>query len=146
MAKFDRTIVIAAPLGDVFDYVSQPEHFPEFLPITDLQFLTHMHRGVGTRLRYNFTLGGRRTLTDCDLTTLELDKSVGFHSARGVSCDWSFTFKEVEGGTQLRWEGQYEIRVGFLGKLLGRTAGMERAMEATVEGSLQKLKETLESR
>jgi len=145
MAKFDETIVIAAPLSDVFDYVSRPEHFPKFLPITDLQFLTHMHRGLGTRLRYNLTLGGRRLLTEGDLTGLELDESVGFHSTKGVTCDWSFTFKEVEGGTQLRWEGEYEIPVGFLGKLLGKTASMERAMEAAVEDSLQKLKETLES-
>jgi len=145
MAKFDKTIVIAAPLSDVFDYVSQPEHFPNFLPIADLQFLTHMHRGVGTRLRYNFTLVGRRMLTECDLTRLELDESLAFHSTRGVTCDWGFTFKEVEGGTQLRWEGEYDIPLGFLDKLLGRSAGMERAMEAAVEDSLQKLKETLES-
>ena len=146
MAKFDKTIVITAPLSDVFDHVSQPEHFPDFLSITDFQFLTDMHRGIGMRFRCNFIRGGRRILAECALTEQELDKRVVFHSTRGLTCDWSFTLKEVEGGTQLRWEGEQEIPVGFLGKLLGKRASMEQAMEADVEDSLQKLKERLESR
>jgi carbon monoxide dehydrogenase subunit G len=146
MAKLDKTIVIAAPVSDVFDYVSQPEHFPNFLPVTDLTFITDMHRGVGTRLRYSFALGRKRIPTECNLSNLEVDRSVTFHTTTGVACDWNFTFREAEAGTQLRWEGEHEIPVGFLDRLLGRSAGVERVMEATIEDSLQKLKETLESR
>ena len=146
MAEFDKTVVIAAPVRDVYDHVSQPEHFPTFLPITDFQFLTDMHRGVGTRVRYNFTVGGKSILTECSLTKLEVDENVSFHTTRGAACDWAFTFKEVEAGTQLHWEGEHETPVGVLDRLLGRTANLERAMGTTVDDSLQKLKEALESR
>ena len=145
MATFDKTIVIAAPLSKVFDYVSQPEHFPNLLPITDFQFLTHMHRGAGTRMRYNLDLGGKRMLTECSLTSLEVDQAVQFHYTKGMTCDWTVTSQEVEGGTQLRWKGDYVVPVGFLGKILGRTENMQKTVEATVDDGLRKLKETLES-
>ena len=145
MATFDKTIVIDAPLSDVFDYVSQPEHFPNVLPITDFQFLTHMQRGVGTRMRYNLDLGGKRVLTECSLTGLEVDESVNFHYTKGMVCDWSVASQAVEGGTQLRWEGEYEAPVGFLGKILGKSASMQQAVETTVDDGLRKIKAALES-
>ena len=144
MARYDKTIVIATPLSDVFYYVSQPEHFPQFLPMTDLTFLTHMRRGVDTRIRYNCTIGGKRILTECSLTRLEVDERVEFHATRGMACDWSFAVKEVEGGTQLRWECEYEMPVGFLDRLLGRAASIQQAMGSALDESLQKIKEALE--
>jgi len=146
MATFDKSIVIAAPLNKVFDYVSQPEHFPIFLPITDLTFITNMHRGVGTRLRYSLNLGGKRILTECNLTKLEADKGVNFHTTRGVACDWEFTVNKVEAGTQLHWKSQHEMPAGILDKLLGTGARMARGMEAAIDEGLQKIKEILESR
>jgi len=146
MAKFEKTVVIAAPLGEVFDYVSQPEHFPDFLPVADFQFLTHMHRGVSTRVRFTLNLDGKKVVNECSLTTLELDKRLVFHYTSGMTCEWTITFEEVEGGTQVRWEGEYEAPVGFLDKLLGRGAKMQQAVEAVVDNGLQKLKEILASK
>ena len=80
MVKFDKTVVIAAPLGEVFDYVSQPENFPNFVSLTDFQFLTDKHRGTDTRIRYNFICGSKRILSECTLTELSIDKSVAFHT------------------------------------------------------------------
>jgi uncharacterized protein YndB with AHSA1/START domain len=145
MVKSDKNIVITAPLRDVFDYVSQPGHFPTFLPITELTFITNMHRGIGTRLQFVFALGRKRIPTECNVTELEVDEHVSFRTTTGVACSWKFTFKEVEAGTQLRWEGEHELPVGFLDRLFGRGASVEQAMEATIEDGLQKLKETLES-
>jgi carbon monoxide dehydrogenase subunit G len=146
MVKFDKTIVIAAPLGEVFDYVSQPERFPDFVPTADFQFLTDMHRGIDTRIRYNFLCGSKRILTECTLTEMEIDKSVTFHTTKGLACEWEFSLEEVEEGTQLRWAGEHEIPTSFLDKLLGRSETVQQAMEATIDDGLQKLKEILESR
>ena len=112
MVKFDKTVVIAAPLGEVYDYVSQPEYFPDFL--------TDKHRGTDTRIRYNFICGGKRILTECTLAEQSIDKSVGFHTTKGLACKWEFSLNEVEEGTQLRWAGEHEVPANFLDKLLGR--------------------------
>jgi ligand-binding SRPBCC domain-containing protein len=145
MAKFDRTIVIAAPLGKVFDFVSQPERLSNLLPITDFQFLTNMHRGVGTRVRYNLNLGGKRVLTECSLTDVQVDKAVRLHSTKGVLFDWHLALDTADDGTQLRWEGEYQPPAGFLDKLLGRGASAQQAMEAAIDDGMRKLKEALES-
>ena len=145
MVKFDKTVVIAAPLGDVFDYVSQPENFPNFVSITDFQFLTDKHRGTDTRIRYNFICGSKRILSECTLAELSIDKSVAFHTTRGLPLEWEFSLREVEGGTELRWAGEHEIPASLLDKLLGKSASVQLAMEATFDDGLQKLKEILES-
>jgi ribosome-associated toxin RatA of RatAB toxin-antitoxin module len=145
MVKFDKTVVIAAPLGEVFDYVSQPENFPDFVSITDFQFLTDKHRGIDTRIRYNFICGGKRILSECTLAELSIDKSVAFHTTKGLATKWEFSLKEGEDGTELRWTGENEVPANFLDKLLGRSASVQQAMEATIDDGLQKLKDILES-
>jgi len=146
MVTFDKTVVIAAPLGEVFDYVSQPAHFPDFLSITDFQFLTDKHRGTDTRVRYNLICGGKRTLTECTLGTQSIDKNVEYHTTKGLACKWEFHLAEVEAGTQLRWAGEHEVPVNILDKLLGKSESMRQEMETTIDDGLQKLKEILESR
>jgi carbon monoxide dehydrogenase subunit G len=145
MATFDKTIVIAAPIGKVFDYIQQPDRFSNLLPITGLTFLTNMHRGVSTRVRYNLNLGGKQVVTECSLTDVEVDKAVRYRTTSGVMFDWHITLEEVEEGTRLRWQGEYQAPVGFMDKLLGRSASMQQAMEAVIDDSMNKLKETLES-
>jgi ribosome-associated toxin RatA of RatAB toxin-antitoxin module len=146
MVTFDKTVVIAAPLGEVFDYISRPEHFPDFLSITDFQFLTDKHRGTDTRIRYNFIYGSKRTLTECTLGKVSIDKGVEYHTTKGLACKWEFSLDEAEAGTQLRWAGEHEVPVSILDKLLGKSGRMQQEMEATIDAGLQKLKETLESR
>jgi ribosome-associated toxin RatA of RatAB toxin-antitoxin module len=146
MVTFDKTVVIAAPLGEVFDYVSRPEHFPDFLPITDFQFLTDKHRGFDTRVRYNFICGSKRTLTECTLGTQSIDKSVEYHTTKGLACKWEFGLEEAESGTQLRWAGEHEVPLNILDKLLGKSDRVRQELEATIDKGLQKLKEILESR
>ena len=116
-----------------------------FPALTDFQFLTDKHRGPDTRVRYNFICGGKRVLSECTLAELSIDKSVAFHTTRGLPLEWNFSLKEVEDGTELRWAGEHEVPANLLDKLLGRSAGVQQAMEATIDDGLQKLKEILES-
>ena len=145
MAKFEKSIIIAAPTGEVFDYVQQPERLCSLLPISDLTFLTHMHRGVGTRVRYGLDLGSKQVVTECSLGQVKVDESVKYHSTTGVMFDWDLTIDQVEGGTQLRWQGEYEAPLSFLDRVLGRGAAIQQAMESAIDDSLRKLKEALES-
>jgi ribosome-associated toxin RatA of RatAB toxin-antitoxin module len=146
MTKFDKAIVIAAGARDVFDHVSRPEHFPEFLPITGLTFLTNMRRGVGTRVRYSRTVDNKPVPAECGLSKLKLDEMVEFSASNGLMRVWRFTIKELEGGTELRWEGEYDLPSGFMDKVRGQRARVERAIAAELDESLQRIKEALESR
>ncbi len=146
MTKFDKAIVIAARARDVFDYVSRPEHFPEFLPITGLTFLTNMRRGVGTRVRYSRTVDNRPVPAECGLSKLKLDEMVEFSATNGLMRVWRFSLEELEDGTQLRWEGEYELPSGFMDRFRGQRARLERTIAGELDESLQKIKQTLESR
>ena len=146
MTKFDKAIVIAARTRDVFDYVSQPEHFPEFLPITGITFLTNMRRGVGVRVRYTRILDGKEVPAECSLSKLKMDDMVEFSANKGLMRVWRFTIRELEDGTQLRWEGEYDVPSGLMDKFMGQRARVERAIAADFDESLQKIKEMLESR
>ena len=95
---------------------------------------------------YNFICGGKRILTECTLAELSIDKSVAFHTTKGLDAQWEFRLNEVEGGTELRWAGEHEVPANLLDKVLGRTASVQQAMEASINDGLQKLKEILESK
>jgi hypothetical protein len=145
MIKFDKAIVIAARVRDVFDYVSRPEHFPEFLPISGLTFLTNMRRGVGTRVRYSRTLDDKQVPAECGLSKLQMDEMVEFSATNGLMRVWRFTVADLDNDTELRWEGEYELPSGFIARFRGRRARLERAISGELDESLRKIKETLEA-
>jgi carbon monoxide dehydrogenase subunit G len=145
MTKFDRSIVIAASPRKVFDYLSQPGHLAEFMPMSDLQYLTDTHRGVGMRFRYTCTIGGKKMSTECSLTELEQDKRVRFHTTKGMKFDWTATVNAVEGGTEVHWDCEYEMPIGSMDRMLGRGGSLTQSMETALDESLRKLKSELES-
>lgn len=145
MTKFDKAMLIAAPVHEVFDYVSRPEHFPEFLPISRLTFLTHMHRGEGTRVGYTRTLDRRRVPAECGLSQLKMDEMVEFSATKGLMRVWRFSIQGLEGGTQLRWEGEYDLPSGLMDRVSGHRGRSEGAVPGELDESLRRIKQAIES-
>jgi ribosome-associated toxin RatA of RatAB toxin-antitoxin module len=146
VTKFDKEILIAAAAREVFDYVSRPEHFSEFLPISSLVFLTNMRRGVGTRVRYSRILEGKEVPAECGLSKQVLDQMVEFTATKGLMRVWRFTIQELDDGTQLHWEGEYDVPSGMMNRFSGQKNRLEASISQELDQSLDKIKQALEAK
>lgn len=98
-----RTIVIDAPVSQVFDVVAHVERFSVAVPsIEKVEFLTDIRSGVGTRFEETRRVNGREGSTVLEVTEYELDEHVRIVSdAGGTIWDTIFSTQRVEGGTEL---------------------------------------------
>ena len=103
MAQITATRTIAAPVTQVFDTVAHIENFQKAVPhITEVEFLTDEHRGVGTRFRETRLMRGREATTELEVTDYVPNERIRFVSdAGGTVWDTVFTVRPTEEGTDL---------------------------------------------
>lgn len=97
------SITIAAPVEDVFDTVAHIDRFSEAVPsIREVEFLSEVRRGVGTRFREIREMNGREGSTVLEVIEYEQNERVRIVSdAGGATWDTVFTTMPTTNGTEL---------------------------------------------
>lgn len=103
MTTTTSSITIAAPVEDVFDTVAHIDRFSEAVPsIREVEFLSEVRRGVGTRFREIREMNGREGSTVLEVIEYEQNERVRIVSdAGGATWDTVFTTMPTTNGTEL---------------------------------------------
>lgn len=103
MPSVTVTRVIDAPADVVFRTVADISHFSEAVPhIVNVEFLSEVRSGVGTRFRETRLMNGREASTELEVTEyVENDRVRIVSEAGGTIWDTVFTVSPAGGGTEL---------------------------------------------
>jgi uncharacterized protein YndB with AHSA1/START domain len=106
MAHIAGEVLIAAPVGEVFDMVADERNEPRYNPrIVRAQKVSEGPLGRGARfVAQPKSMGTKGQMT---LEVLEYDRPHRLHNvvrSSYMQVEGTLTFEEVEGGTRLRWD------------------------------------------
>ena len=103
MTQFTATRSINAPLNLVFKTVSDINNFSKAIPgIINVEFLSEVKSGVGTRFRETRLMKGKETTTELEVTEfVENDRVRMVTDSQGAVWDSVFTVKTVNDKTNL---------------------------------------------
>ena len=140
--KFETSVLIRQPVGDVFDYVSEPINFPRWnSAVRSVRELSAGKDGVGATYLMERELPSGRA--ENELEVLELDRPNGFsiRTTSGLTpFFYRYRFREEGGATLL--ELTAEVELGGLAGALGPLAS--RAVKRGVDSNFADLKRILE--
>ena len=142
MINYDDSIVIEAPLPEVFAYVNDLTTMPNWL--TGLVEVRNViGTGVGQQCDWTFKmigveLRGAAVVVDCVPNERCTHQSIGM-----LSSDWTNIVEPHEDGTKLIVEVEYTLPGAVLGKLAEHLT--IRRMKRDLHSSLLYVKEMLES-
>jgi uncharacterized membrane protein len=143
--RVEESIVINRPLEEVFDYVSEVGHFPEWSAHTlEVRKDTAGPPQQGDGFTLAIKSVGHRFETPYERTSYEANRRYTDRAVGGLVPNqrWDYTFQEVLGGTRLRRAVEAEGG-GFL-KLL---EPLQRwAVKRQLRTDLRTLKDLLETR
>ena len=142
MLTFEKSISIARPPQEVFDYFADPANRSEWTSsAVSSEWTTEPPHGVGSRQRGVDKFLGRRIQSEAEITAWDPPNMHSGKVTKPFSGEFTARFTEQEGGTELTMSiqaevgGLFRIAEGLVSKQL------ERAMDA----DLNALKLILES-
>src|SRR6266496_45388 len=148
-AQVEGEIVIRRPVEEVFDYVADERHEPNFnTRMSRVELLTPEPIGVGSRFEVEMTMMRRVFDMTVEFTAFERPRLLGSTSrslprggrGRPLVTAGSLSFDPVPEGTRMRWSWQVETPAAM--KLLAPlVARMGRRQERRVWTSLKRLLE-----
>src|SRR5438552_14531317 len=148
-AQVQGEIVIGRPVEEVFDYVADERHEPNFnTRMSRVELLTPEPIGVGSRFQVELTMMRRVFDMTVEFTAFERPRLLGSTSrslprggkGRSLLTAGSLTFDPVPEGTRMRWSWQVEAP-GAMKMLAPLVAWMGRRQERRVWSSLKQLLE-----
>jgi uncharacterized protein YndB with AHSA1/START domain len=146
-AQVEGEIVVRRPVEDVFDYVADERHEPNFNSrMSRVELLTPEPIGAGSRFRVEMTMMRRvfdMTVEFTDFERPRLLSSISRSLRRGgkgrpLLTTGSLTFDPVPEGMRMRWSWRVETP-GAMKLLAPLVAGMGRRQERRVWSSMKRL-------
>lgn len=137
--EFDLEVTIARPVADVFAYVTDVRHVPEWQEsAVSAEWLEE-----GRRFRERRHFMGRDADVELEVTELEPERRFDVRAVKApVKFEIRHSFEAVDGGTRVRVHGEAK-----LGGALRFAAGMARRQaEHQFRRDFERLKELLEGR
>jgi uncharacterized protein YndB with AHSA1/START domain len=148
-ARVEGEIVIRRPVEEVFDYVADERHEPNFnTRMSRVELLTPEPIGLGSRFGVEMTMMRRVFDMTVEFTAFERPRLLGSTSrslprggkGRPLLTAGSLTFDPVPEGTRMRWSWEVETP-GAMKLLAPLVAGMGRRQERRVWSGLKRLLE-----
>jgi len=116
MAKLTRSVIIASPVEEVFDYALDVRKFFDWSD-TALADVVLTPDGVGSSARLWTHWLGFHMEAGLEYTEVvrpeRITAEVGFALEHPT---WTFTFEPVDGGTKLTAQGEWHVNVPAVGK------------------------------
>ena len=144
MPLLEASVLIARPVGEVWEYVINAENLPAWVPVLhEVTQITDGPVGVGTRWQGTMRFLGIGFTGLVEFTQCELNKATEFKSVEskfGFSC--TTTFEEVDSGTRFTY--RTETASGFDG-IFGKLTRpiLSNASRRALRTSLQNLASVL---
>lgn len=140
MSRIRISKTINAPVGFVFRTIADIQIFLEAVPdIINIEMLSDITSGVGTRFRETRLINGREASTELEVTEYEENKLIRLVAdAHGTVWDSLFTVKESEGKTELvlvMEANAYKLMPKLINLLLKKI--MKRALEKDMDAAKQ---------
>jgi uncharacterized protein YndB with AHSA1/START domain len=122
VVRVELAIEIERPLADVFAYVTDPDHLPEWQ-----ESAVAIRKISDRRWDEERRIAGRRVECEVEVTDLEPDKQFNLRShAKPVEFEVEHLFSETDGGTRIKVTAK------------GKTRGLMRFAEGTIESRAHK--------
>jgi uncharacterized protein YndB with AHSA1/START domain len=138
LIKIQFDVDVAAPIEDVFDYLSDPAKLHEWQGTTDVRVLTEGPVAVGTRIRETREVLGRKLTQTVEVTEHDPPRRFSLRVVEGpVKVTGSQELEERDGGTRIHVRAEGEAP-----RLAG--AVMKPTLERQLRGHYDRLKRNLE--
>lgn len=142
MAWHKNSIVIDAPLSEVFTYVNEPRTLPDWM-VGLIETRNIMGSGEGLQYDWTFKMVGIQHRGQNVVVEYVLNERASHQSIGMISSVWTNIVEPETSGTRLTIEAEYTIPVPVLGKLAESLT--VRRNERNLQASLLNVKETLEA-
>lgn len=142
MARHENSIVIEAPLEEVFAYVNEPRTLPEWM-VGMIETRNVIGTGEGQQYEWTYKmmgiqLRGQNVVVEYDHNQRATHQSIGM-----ISSTWTNTVEPEASGTKLTFVVDYSIPVPVFGKFAESVT--LRRNERDMRSALLNVKETLEA-
>ena len=142
MSKVTRHTTIHAPVDEVFSYLEDKTHFPEFWPsMMEVSNIRDLPTG-GKHFHWVYKMAGVRFEGDTDEIEYIPNKMLVGRNEKGIDSTVTRKLDEHEGDTELTFEAEYKVPVPLVGKLAENVLAKINDNEAVA--MLANIKTTLE--
>lgn len=143
MPSFEHTIDIAAPLADVFAFGIEPENWQRTTPgLSNIHVVQETDDGLS--LEATYSLLGREMAGTLEMRILEPDHHVvTTFDSPGMTGELHYRFEEIEDGTRVIQQCEYEFGDSLLQRILEPVA--KRYNKRQFEESLRTMKDLIEA-
>jgi ribosome-associated toxin RatA of RatAB toxin-antitoxin module len=143
MVKVERSILIKAPVQEVFDYVADVSSNVEMIPgMIDVRDFEDTPNHIGAHYRWTYKMAGIKFDGETKVVGWENQKRLVTESKGGINAKWDFSFGVEASGSKLSVVVEYEVPVPVLGKLA--EAVVRRQNEKELELALSNVKAHVE--
>jgi len=141
MASYENSIVIEAPLRDVYAYVNEPTTFPDWVHgMIDVHSV--IGTGEGQQYEWTYKMVGMQFRGQSVAVDYVKDECAAYQSIGMIESIWTNIVEPQDGGTKLTVKVEYSIPAPVLGKL-AEVLTLRRNMRG-LNSTLLNAKEVLE--
>ena len=141
MPSYENSIVIDAPLSDVFSYANDPKTFPDWVQgMIDVRDV--IGTGEGQQYEWTFKMVGIQFRGQSVAVNYVQDECAAYQSIGMIESIWTNIVESSDGGTKLTIKVDYSIPAPVLGKLA--EALTLRRNKRGLDATLLNAKEVLE--
>ena len=143
--KIEKSAKINASPEKVFALLTDRKEVPKWNKlIKEVRVTSREPTGVGSTVHYVGEAGGARGEWDIETTEWAKDRKYAWRTTSGdVAMLVTWTLREVDEGTELKYEIQYELPYSILGKIIDRLKA-SKDIENGMIAALQNLKQLME--
>ena len=142
MASYEGSIVVNAPVGEVFAYANAPSTMPDWMSAL-VEVRNVIGSGAGLQWEWTYKMAGVHVRGQSVIVDYILNECATHQGIGMLSVDWTTMVEPHDGGTKLTAKLEYTIPVPVLGRLAEHLTIRRNARE--LDASLLNLKETLEA-
>ena len=142
MASYEGSIVISAPVSEVFAYVNTPATMPDWMTAM-VEVRNVVGSGAGLQWDWTYKMAGVHVRGQSVVVDYILNECATHQGIGMLSVDWTTIVAPHDGGTKLTAKLEYTIPIPVLGRLAEHLTIQRNARE--LDASLLNLKETLEA-
>jgi uncharacterized membrane protein len=144
MTRIERSIEIAAPVEEVFDFVADWRNKSNwYVGVLDWRPTTEQTRGVGARFVFKTKFMGMHPETEMETRAFVDNQNIEYVSIRGTDLKRQVLFVSLDNRTRVTDISEYKLPMSLLGDLIDALS-FRRRQERRAEESLQNLKRLTE--